>query len=171
VAGLFLVGFITLVFGFIGILWGIEDDTAMSLIASGTELSLAIGIIFLVLTVSAIKIGNAFAAALFGFIAASLVATSYALVAQAPTMMFIIAFIYLIFAIIAFMIGAPKLLAILLIVVALLYLFVGLFIGDVFYAGEDGITFAYIFGVVGVLAGVLATYMALALSTQKLPVF
>ncbi|MCL2712434.1 MAG: hypothetical protein FWD37_04075 [Methanomassiliicoccaceae archaeon] len=180
VAGLFLVGFITLIFGFIGLLIGMEDATADALLLTavgGGFISplIMLGIIFLVLAVSAIKIGNAFAAALFGFIGAALVTTEAALIADltgSPAAMFIIAFVFLVFAIIAFLIGAPKLLAILLVLVTLLYLFVGLFLGDAaFAAGDSAQTFAYLFGVFGLLAGLVATYMALALSTQKFPVF
>jgi len=168
VAGLFLVAFITLVFGFLGIQFfqgGSAMDWGLHHVAA--DLALVVGAIFVVLTVSAIRFGNAFAASLFGFVAVSLIAVQYGFLAS-PFMFYLLAIVYIVFALVALLIGAPKLLVILLFFVGLLYFFVGLFSN----AGiADGDTYALLFGIFGILAGVVALYMAFALSTQKLPVF
>jgi len=167
VAGLFLTAFITLVFGFVGILTYGKVDGASALTAATLAMSSVVGLVFLVLTVSAIRFGNAFAASLFGFIGVALVGATVGLTAGSAYLFFIIAIVFIVFALVALLVGAPKLLMILLFFVALIYLFVGLFVN----AADPESVFALVFGLFGVLAGVLALYMAFALSTQKLPVF
>ncbi|MDR0334546.1 MAG: hypothetical protein LBH69_01505 [Methanomassiliicoccaceae archaeon] len=155
---------ITLVFGLLGIEFYQGLDWGMGIVAA--PLAAIIGVVFVILTISALRFGNAFAASLFGFIAISLLIVPIAF--GFSFMAFVImAIFYLVFMIIAFLIGAPKLLGILLLLVALLYLFVGLFIND----GLGDSVFGILFGIFGVLSFLVALYMAFALSTQKLPVF
>jgi len=170
VTGLFLVGFITLVFGLIGILGYAEADGADNLTAAVIVALPALAVIFTVLAVSAIRIGNTFAAPLFAFVAVALYGAMAGLTTFAAYLFYVLAIVFILFAIVAFIVGAPKLLAILLIFVALLYLFVGVFIG-VALAGNDPLIYALLFGIFGVLAAAVALYMSFALSTQKLPVF
>jgi hypothetical protein len=182
VAGLFLVAFIALVFGFLGFQiflgFGFETvgeeiitvfDVDWGLDAVAAPLAAAIGIVFLVLTVSAIRVGNAFAAALFAFVAIALTAVQYGFEVSS-FMFYILAIVFIVFALVAFIVGAPKMLAIMLIFVGLLYMFVGVFSIDGF-AGESAETFGLLFGIFGILAGLVAMYLAFALSTQKLQIF
>ena len=160
VAGLFLVAFIALVFG----LFGIETySSSTSWGVPAPLLAAIIGIAFVVLTVSAIRCGNAFAASLFAFVAIALIAVQVCL--GVWIMFVLIAVFFIVFALIAFLIGAPKLLAIMIACVALLYLFVGLY----FNTGTDG--YAIAFAIFGFLGGLVALYLGFALSTEKLPVF
>ena len=165
VPALFLVALITLVFGFLGIDSYQNMGWKLGLVAA--PLAAAIGIVFVVFTISAIRVGNAFAAALFGFVAIALYAVQYGLPVKSMMMFIILALIFIVFVIVAFMVGAPKLLAIMLLCVALLYLFVGLFVD----AGKADSVYGLLFGIFGILAGLLSLYLAFALSTQKLPVF
>ena len=170
VAALFLVGFITMVFGLIGIAANGEGDGIFSnLTKTGGLLATAIGVIFIVLTVMAAKSNNAFATALFAFIAAGLLATETGLTTQSPLLIIFIGIFFLIFAIVAFIVGAPKLLFLQLVFVFFLYLFVGLWLNAT-VGGDDGNTYALLFGVFGILAGIVATYLGFALATEKLPV-
>ncbi|MDR2866461.1 MAG: hypothetical protein LBV13_03545 [Methanomassiliicoccaceae archaeon] len=162
VAGLFLVAFITLIFGFLGVSLYSANEIFGAIPAAG--LATLVGIMFIVLTVSAIRCGNAFAAALFAFVAISLLAVSSSFGTSAFVFI-LLGIMYIVFALVALIIGAPKLLMILLFLVGLLYIFVGAFV----YDGGD--TFALLFGVFGILSGVVALYLGFALSTQKLPVF
>jgi len=168
VAGLFLVGLITLFFGLLGVLLYTEYDGAFSLYSFVLAILLPLGIVFLVFAVSAIRCGNAFAAALFGFVGIALFGAMSGLTTGSEIAFFLIGVFFILFGLVAFLIGAPKLLAILLIFVALIYVFVGVF---VYGAGDDPLIWTLVFGVFGLLAGALATYMAIALSTEKLPVF
>ncbi|MCL2786328.1 MAG: hypothetical protein FWD81_03815 [Methanomassiliicoccaceae archaeon] len=162
VAGLYLVGFITLFFGLLGVqLYGGNDE----LLAVATAFAPMIGIVMLVFAYMAGKAGNGFATALFAFIAIALFAVGVGLLLSA-IVFYAAAVFFLIFAIVAFIIGAPKLMALLLILTALLYLFVGFFVGS---ADEQPI-FAAAFGLFGLLAFIVSTYMAVALGTQKMPV-
>jgi len=164
VAGLFLVAFIALVFGFLGI----ELYQGLSWGLAGVAATLAgfIGILFVVLTVSAIRAGNAFATALFAVVAVALVMVPICFGVSFFAFILVAIFL-LVFALIAFLIGTPKLLVIILAFVALLYLFVGLCIND----GIVDSIFALLFGIFGILAGAVALYLAVALSTEKFPVF
>jgi hypothetical protein len=137
----------------------------MGLAATAAPLAAFVGILIAVLMVSAIRCGNAFAAALYGFVSLTLVVPTVAF-GVSPMTFYICAILYIVFAIVALMVGAPKLLVIILFLVALLYLFVGIFSSE---SSSDSI--ALIFGVFGVLAGLVSMYLAFALSTQKLPVF
>jgi len=174
VAGLFLVGFITLVFGLIGILLYGKVDGAGALAGTvsgeGGSLAVIVGVVFIVFTVSAIRCGNAFAAALFGFVAVALFGATVGLNAGSMYLFVVFAIVFILFALVAFLIGAPKLLAILLFFVALLYLFVGLWVNAIADDGMNNV-FGVLFGLFGILAAAVALYMAFALSTQKLPVF
>ncbi|MCL2143702.1 MAG: hypothetical protein FWH44_05555 [Methanomassiliicoccaceae archaeon] len=161
VAGLFLVAFITLVFG----LFGIEMGGDLSWGVPAATLAPVVGLMFVVFTVSAIRFGNAFAAALFGFVAISLIAVPM-IAMVSPFVFYLIFAMYVVFAIVALLIGAPKLLFILLLLVGLIFLFVGVSSSD----AVSDMTW-YLAGVFGILAGVVALYMAFGLSTQKLPVF
>jgi hypothetical protein len=167
VAGLFLVGFITLFFGLLGIdLFQDADSTGLVGIA-GSFIGV-IGIIMVVLAFMAGKSGNAFATALFAFVSVALFGVRYGvgdLVTTFPVVFYAIAFFFVIFAIVAFLVDAPRLIVILLFLVALLYFFVGLWFGY----GEE--VYAATFGVFGILAFLTATYSAVGLGTQKLPVF
>jgi hypothetical protein len=163
VAGLFLVSFITLVFGLLGLQMGADLNWNMDFVALG--LAPVVGLIFIVLAVSAIRCGNAFAAALFVFVSIALIAVPIAFGVGAFVAFFLIAAIFLVFAIISFLVGAPKLLMLILIFTAVIYLGVGLTING------SSSSIAYIFALGGILAGVLSLYLGFALSTQKLPVF
>ena len=165
VAGLFLTALITLVFGFLGVeLY--NDPKAGWIGAAAAPLAAAVGVLVAVLMVSAIRCGNKFAAALFGFVSASLLAVVISF-DVGSFVFFIIAIIYIVFVIVAFMTGAPKLLAIMLLFVGLLYLFVGLS----FFGSSPAEIHNLLFGIFGLLAGAIALYLALALSTEKFPVF
>jgi len=170
VAGLFLVGLTTLLFGLIGLLMYNGSASGFGLLTFTIILLMPLALVFLVFTVSAIRCGNAFAASLFGFVGIALFGAAAGLIlglsgAPIELAFYILGVFFILFALVAFMIGAPKLLAILLLLVALVYIFVGLFFAE----GTD--TFALLFGIFGILAGAVATYMAIALSTEKLPVF
>jgi hypothetical protein len=162
VAGLFLVGFITLFFGLLGI--DIFTDAGTALKGVAASFIFVIGIIMVVFALMASKAGNAFATALFAFVAVALFGVIFG-IDGFPVVFYAIAFFFVVFAIVAFLIGAPKLLAVLLFLVALLYFFVGLWVGygDAPYAAA--------FGLFGILSFLVATYMAVGLGTQKLPVF
>jgi hypothetical protein len=163
VAGLFLVTFITLVFGFLG--FELYSNLDFGLEATAGPLAAIVGMMILVLMVSAIRCGNAFAAALYGFVALSLFLPVMGF-GEAPMLFYIAAILYIVFAVVAFLVGAPKLLMFILIFVGVLYLFVG-----VFSSAANSDVIPLLFGICGVLAGVLSLYLAFALSTQKLPVF
>jgi hypothetical protein len=175
VAGLFLVAFITLVFGFFGLEVFMQPaDPMLGDAAAG--IALFVGIMFVVLMVSAIRCGNAFAAALFGFVAISLVVpligtggSSIFTGDFAPFLFFVAAILYVVFAIVALFVGAPKLLVFILVFVALLYLFVGLVVNAA--TAADAEIFGLLAGVFGLLAGVISMYLGFALATQKAPVF
>ena len=172
VAGLFLVGLITLFFGLLGVL--LWNDIALG--SMGQQLLVYIGgvltafaLVFVLFTFLAAKVGNAFATALFAFVAIALYSVNAGLGAQSMIAFLIVGVFFIIFALVAFLIGAPKLLAILLVLTALIYIFVGLFVNADKVADME--TMALLFGVFGILAGAVGTYMAVALSTEKLPVF
>jgi len=166
VPGLFMVAFITLIFGVLGILGFSENAEAGNMLTAAMAFAAIIGVIFVVFTVSAMKVGNAFASSLFIFVAVSLFAATVGVPDGNYILIMLVAVFYIVFALIAFLVGAPKFLMILLFLVALLYLFVGLSLN-----ATDGKAFALMYGIFGVLSALLALYMAFALSTQKLPVF
>ncbi|MDR0778523.1 MAG: hypothetical protein LBE48_03685 [Methanomassiliicoccaceae archaeon] len=178
VAGLFLVSFITLVFGFLGL--GAYTENMWIDTPQATGIAVFVGILIAVLMVSAIRCGNAFAAALYGFVAITLFLPSVATGTAgfigmggefgAMFMFIIAAILYIVFMLVALFVGAPKLLVIILFLVALLYLFVGLFV-NALNNNADPKTFGLLFGIFGVLAGLVSMYLAFALSTQKAPVF
>jgi len=163
VAGLFMTAFIALVFGLLG--FELYQGLDWGLFFVADILAAVIGIVFFVLTVSAIRCGNAFAASLFAFVGVALVAVPICLMVSWFAFV-LLAIFFILFAVIAFIIGAPKLLAIMLIFIGLLYLFVGLYTSP---NSEE--IFAILFGLFGVLGGALALYLGFALSTEKLPVF
>ncbi|MCL1904700.1 MAG: hypothetical protein FWG19_01070, partial [Methanomassiliicoccaceae archaeon] len=104
VAALFLVGFITFVFGFIGIAAYNGDYSGIFAGFTpdlGIALAAVVGVVFVVLTVGAAKVGNAFATALFAFIAVGLMATSVALTEGSPLAIILIGLFFLIFAFVA----------------------------------------------------------------------
>ncbi|MDR2866459.1 MAG: hypothetical protein LBV13_03535 [Methanomassiliicoccaceae archaeon] len=168
VAGLFLVGFITLFFGLLGInLYGDSTDSGLLLVAF--DFIGVIGILMVMFSYMAGKAGNAYATALFAFIAVALFGVSYGAGAgdNAAIVFYALALFFVVFALVGAMIGAPKMLVILLLLVALLYLFVGFF-----FSGSSNVdVWALMFGIFGLLSFLLATYMAVGLGTQKLPVF
>jgi len=166
VPGLFLVAFIMLVFGVLGVFIYGKNAEAGNMKMAALLFASIIGLFFIVLTVSAIRVGNAFASSLFAFIAVALFGATYGVSAGAYVFVILIAIFFIVFAIIALLIGAPKLLMILLFGVALVYLFVGLYLN-----ATDGATFALLFGIFGILSFLVALYMSFALSTQKLPMF
>jgi hypothetical protein len=169
VAGLFLVGFITLFLGIVGIQAYNGSTFTFDTLDAALYFLGALSLVMLMFAYMAGKAGNAFATALFAFIAVSFFGAiagtglpeTYGLIC------YICALFYLIFAIVAFVIGAPKLLAILLIIVALLFFFIGLYIGG--GMAED--PYAIAFGIFGIVAFFVSTYLAFALATQKAPVF
>ena len=168
VAGLFMTAVIALVFGFLGIELYCHD-LSWGLASIATGLSAVIGIVFLVLTVSAIRFGNAFATSLFAFVGVALIAVMICFPASWFAFV-LLAIFFVVFALIGFLVGAPKLLSIMLVLIALLFLFVGLFLNDgpKFY---DENVYAILFGIFGLLGGLVALYLSFALSTEKLPVF
>jgi len=178
VAGLFLVGLITLFFGLLGVLLWNENAMGADLLVYITGIGagaangilVAFALMFVLFAFLAAKVGNAFATALFAFVAVALFSVTIGLIASSFIAFLIIGVFFIVFALVAFLIGAPKLLAILLALTALLYIFVGVFV-NAGNNGDDPLTFALLFGVFGILAGAVATYMAVALSTEKLPVF
>jgi len=171
VAGLFLVGFITLVFGIVGIQMfnnGFDLVSGSDLLNAAGFLIAPVSIVILIFAYMAGKAGNAFAVALFAYIAVTLFGASQ-LLGQEPMLFYIVAFFYVVFALVAFLIGAPKLLGILLILVALIFLFMG-FAFAVSGGGGDTEGYCVAFGLFGILSFIVATYMAIALATQKFPV-
>jgi len=165
VAGLFLVAFITLVFGFLGVELYLGGNKLGNLLVPAMVLSGMIGALFIVLTVSAIRCGNSFATSLFAFVALALIAVPICFFSGSWFAFILLAIFFIVFALIGFLVGAPKLLAIMLFLVALLFLFVGL-------AGKTGTdAMSLMFGIFGLLSGLVALYLSFALSTEKLPVF
>jgi hypothetical protein len=183
VAGLFLIGLVTLFFGLLGVELfsnSLSDDAVMILGVAGKFIGI-IGIILVIFAFMAGKVGNAYATALFAFIAVALFGVGIGLVVEPvaatatapavysvaayPMLFYAVAFFFLIFALVGFLIGAPKMLGILLLVVGLLYLFVG------FYLATLDAPYAIVFAFFGFVAFLLSTYMAFALATQKAPVF
>jgi hypothetical protein len=162
VAGLFLVGFITLFFGLLGI--ELFQDGTSKLAGVAADFICIIGIIMVVFAFMAGKSGNAFATALFAFVAVALFGVTYGL-PDFPVVFYAIALFFVVFAITGFLVDAPKLLVVLLFLVALLYFFVGL------WFGYDEAPYAAAFGLFGILSFLVATYLAIGLGTQKLPVF
>jgi len=165
VAGLLLIGFITLVIGIVGIqIFNGDDHTVM--FGAVAYFLMPLALVMLVFAYMAGKCGNAFATALFAFIAVAFFGTAYlaGLAADGTLLFYIVGFFFIVFAIIAALIGAPKLLVILLIFVALVYVFFGL------YYGATEAPYAGAIGLFGILSFIIATYMAIALSTEKLPV-
>jgi len=144
------------------------------------QIVLPLAIAFLVLMYMAAKVGNAFATALFAFVVIALIAVQPAVGGIAigidatgvisSMALYVIAIFFILFALVAFFIGAPKLLSLQLFFTALLYLFVGLLLAADNMA--DSIMALFV-GIFGVLASAVATYMALALAQEKvkLPMF
>jgi hypothetical protein len=173
VAGLFLIGLVTLFFGLLGLEMfgaGASEEAATIFRIAGSLIGI-VGFILIIFAYMAGKVGNAFATALFAFVAVALFAVGYGItdfgtadMVVFPTLFYAIAFFFLIFAIVALLIGAPKLLAVLLFLVCLLYLFVGFFVATL------DAPYAIAFGFFGFLSFIVATYMAVALATQKMPV-
>ena len=168
VAGLFLVGFITLVFGIAGIQMFNDGFGSSDILAAAGFLIVPVSVVILIFAYMAGKAGNAFAVALFAYIAVTLFGAAKFL-GDEPMLFYIVAFFYVIFAVVAFLIGAPKLLGILLILVALIFLFMG-FAFAVSGGGGDTEGYCVAFGLFGILSFLVATYMAIALATQKFPV-
>jgi hypothetical protein len=180
VAGLFLVGFITLFFGLLGI--QIFQSGDMELFGVALKFIGIIGLLMVLFAFMAGKAGNAYATALFAFVAVALFGVGFGfnpsetvtvvgekVVTVAaysfPVVFYAIAVFFFLFAVVGFAIGAPKLMGLLLLFVAGLYLFVGLAIGP----GDA--PYSFMFGAFGLLSSFVATYMAIGLGTQKLPVF
>ncbi|MDR2866460.1 MAG: hypothetical protein LBV13_03540 [Methanomassiliicoccaceae archaeon] len=169
-AGLFLVGFITLLFGLLGFNL-FSDPSDVGLLSAIFDFIFVIGILMVIIAWMAGRAGNAYATALFAFIAVAIFGASFGATAGlegdavAPTIFYALALFFIVFLFVAAMLGTPKLLIVLLFFVALLYLFVGV------YFGEGDKPFAGAVGVFGLLSFFTATYFAAALSTQKLPVF
>ena len=174
VAGLFLIGFILLVFGIAGI--QLFNSGAPEILVAAYDFIVPVAFIILIFAYMAGKAGNAFAVALFAFIAVALFGASFMLNLTGvpsfgdPMLFSIVAFFFIIFAIVALVIGAPKLLVILLFLVALLYLFIGFWVA-IANGGNDASAYALVFGLFGLLGFLVATYLAFALATQKAPVF
>lgn len=169
VAGLFLVALITLIFGILGI--DLFNDLSNNGLLTGAAMPFIplLSAIFIVLAYMAGKAGNAFATALFVYVAVALYGVIVAFTmgsAVGDAIMLALAFFFLMFTLVAFMIGAPKLLGFLLLCVTLLYLFVSIFINQ----GGDDEPYAIAFGIFGILAFLISSYLAIALATQKLPV-
>ena len=167
VSGLILIGFITLLFGIVGVqIFNGSDYTVM--FNSALYFLLPITGIMLMFAYMAGKCGNAFATALFAFIAMVFFGTGWlatgAMALDNSLMFYIVTFFFVVFALIAALIGAPKLLVLLLVLVALLYAFFGLY----FTALEE--PYAGAVGLFGILSFIVATYMAIGLATEKLPV-
>ena len=171
VAGLYLVGFITLFFGLLGILTFLGNDTTDAA-AAAMGLLLPVGFVLIIFAYMAGKAGNAFATALFAFIGVAFLGIA-AGATGSPLGAYAAAIFFIIFAIVAFIIGAPKLLAILLILVALFFLFFGFAVADgtLLFTTDASQIYAGAFGLFSFLAFIIATYLAVALGTQKMPVF
>jgi hypothetical protein len=174
VAGLFLIAFVTLIFGIAGL--QVFNSGSPDILIAGGAFIIPVALIIFVFAYMAGKAGNAFAVALFAFIAVALFGATFMLDLETPgnlgepLLFVIVAFFFMIFAIVALAIGAPKLLFILLILVALLYLFIGFFVA-VANGGNDASGYALVFGLFGILAFLVSAYLAVALATQKAPVF
>jgi hypothetical protein len=179
VPGLFLVGFITLLFGLLGIQIFMDGDDGLLAVA-GNFISV-IGLIMILFAYMAGKAGNAYATALFAFVAVALFGVGFGylpvdivdsagnVITDAysfPVVFYAIAVFFVIFALVGFVIGAPKLMGLLLLFVAGLYFFVGLTIGN-----PGDAPYSLMFGVFGIISFIVSTYMAVGLGTQKLPVF
>ena len=167
VAGLYLVGFITLFFGLLGILTFLGNDTTDAA-AAAMGLLLPVGFVLIIFAYMAGKAGNAFATALFAFIGVAFIGVSMSAL-YSPMGAYATAIFFIIFAIVAFIIGAPKLLAILLLLVALFFLFFGFNTAAADPAAKE--VYAAAYGLFSFIAFIVATYLAVALGTQKMPVF
>ena len=177
VTSLFLVGFVTLLVGISGLLAYNAHSSVEAGVTFGTALGGAahvisgLAIVMLVLAYMAARCGNAFAVALFSYIAISFYLTAWSGASGdgAQILFAIVGVFYAVFALVALLIKAPKLLVVLLVLVAIMYIFFGLFAQA--SAGTDTFkNMGLLYGVFALLSSIVATYMAIGLATEKLPV-
>jgi len=169
VAALLLIGFATLLFGMIGMLIYLDDAAAKVFLDATPSFVYLIGAAMLLFTFMAGKSGNQFGIALFSFVAVSFYAVLLALPTSKITVdfhqgLYLVAMFYIVFTAVAYLIGAPKILAVLLLMVAFLFFFVGLFLSK----GEE--LYAMMFGIFGLAAFLISTYLGVALASEKLPI-
>jgi len=170
VAGLFLIGFITLLFGIIGMQLYLDIAAIQTEPLFKATLAFVgmVGFILLIFAYMASKAGNGFAVALFAFVVVSFFAVPLALDPAGIGFyqgLYIVAIFYLVFTILTLLIGGPKILALMLLVVAFLFFFVGMYLNF-----DKEPMYAMMFGIMGLTAAALAMYLGLAFATQRLPV-
>lgn len=178
--GLILIGFVLFLFGFLGLELGNVFGEGIKWpldVGVFAYLCGAIGLILLILAVLGYRVGNPIAAGVFAFVAVFLVFFYFDQVhGEAPSTNWIlyigVALFFLVFAVYAFLVNAPKLLVLLLALVALAVLFFGL----AFYMAADANvdtmkTMAIIGGVFSFLGFLNATYLGLAFAVPggKIP--
>jgi len=172
--GLFLVSFIMLVFGMIGIFMYSDGDQAAGLAAMSVPIATLLGVVFILLGIGAWFGGNKFLMVLFGFLGVflALYATSATvagpLMADGISMIFIIMTIFfIIFALWAFVLKAGMMLTILLISAGLVFLFYALTM-----TATDPKTMFLLMGVFALIGFAVSVYLALADCMEgKLPTF
>jgi len=175
--GLFLVSFIMLVFGLVGIygyteVGGVEFNT---LFGASVEILALVGVFFVLLAIGAWWGGNKFLMVLFGFLGLFTMLYSGLSVfvgdAGLNFIFIIMAIFFIIFALWTFILKAGMLLVVLLIAAAIVFLMYG-FVLSAMADGNDPKTFLLILGVFSLIAFAIATYLALADCTDgKLPTF
>ena len=169
--GLFLVSFIMLVFGMIGIFTYGEADQAGGLAAMSIEIAGLLAVIFVLLGIGAWYGGNKFLMVLFGFLAVFLAVYSVAdpsMGVDGLVMVFIIMTIFfIIFALWAFVLKAGMMLTVLLICAGLVFLFYALTL-----TSTDAKTLFLLMGIFALIGFAVSVYLALADCMEgKLPTF
>jgi hypothetical protein len=170
--GLFLVSFIMLVFGMIGIFVYSGSDQVPGLVGMSVTISGLLGIVFVLLGIGAWYGGNKFLMVLFGFLAVFLTIYSMAdgsgIFADGVQMIFIMMTIFfIIFALWAFVLKAGMMLTILLICAGLVFLFYALTL-----TSTDAKTLFLLMGIFALIGFAVSVYLALADCMEgKLPTF
>lgn len=177
--GLFLISFIMLVFGIVGIFGFQESDMFAGLYGTTVPMMSIVGILFLFCGYSMYRKDNKFLMIIFGFLGLFALAFSSlvsgdlmaAINKEGAYMFFIVVAIFLIiFALWALLGKAGFMLTILLIAAALVFLFYALVI-NAMVGLDDPKTYALLMGIFGIIAFVISIYMALADVTDlNLPV-
>ena len=167
ITGIFLIAFITLAVGLVGLLAAMENAAGFDgFLALNDTLVNYCALAFLLLAIVAAYVGNSFSTALFAIVGISMYA------ADDFILCIISAVLFIVFGLVSLLNGSPKLLFIILLFVALMYFILGIFANSVTGELADGdLVYGWLFGIFGLLAGVMSIYLGLALTTQKLPVF
>lgn len=158
--GLFLISFIMLVFGLIGV-FGYLDDGAGAifggLFAAAPQMMLLVGILFAFVGWASWKNGNKFLMVIFAFLAFfGVLFARLTPGGEGYGMLFVVVAVFLlIFMIWTLLAKAGFMLAIILLSAALVFLFYGLF-----WMQDADVLYLLLLGVFGIIAFVISAYMA-----------